>query len=75
MPQMYYYRSGVSDRDWIESRMVEIPEAKRQEVADEYERIYMSTRGRKNRKDANTYINQVALEYRQARYGEQQTKV
>lgn len=66
IPQVYYYRKDVSDRDWIESRMVEIPEEKRQEVADEYERIFMNTTGRRDRKGANTYINNIALECRQA---------
>lgn len=69
MPKFYYYRRGKSDRKWIESRMTEIPEFKRQEVADEYERLYM-TRSGGNRKDANTYIHHVALEYRQARHGQ-----
>ncbi len=70
MPNVYYYRGPVSDRDWIESRMVEIPEGKRQEVADEYERQF-SKDGRRNRKAANTYLNNVALEYRQDKYNAQ----
>ena len=74
MPRFYYYRNGKSHRNWIESRMIEIPESKRQEVADEYERRYM-TRSGGNAKSANTYIQHVALEYRQARYGEQKQKM
>ena len=74
LPRFYYYRRDKSDRDWIESRMIEIPESKRQEVADEYERRYM-TRNGGDRKTANTYIHHVALEYRQDRYGKQQKEV
>jgi len=54
--------------------MVEIPEAKRQEIADEYEHLFLSRSGG-NRKAANTYIHHVALEYRQERHGKQQKEV
>ena len=74
MPRFWFCRHGTSDRTWIESRMIEIPEDKRQEVADEYEHLFMSRSGG-NRKSANTYINNVALEYRQARHGKQQKRV
>jgi len=68
MPRFYYYRKGKSDRDWIESRMIEIPESKRQEIADQYERLFLTRLGG-DRKTANTYINQIAVEYRNAKKG------
>jgi len=74
MPRFWFCRRGVSDRKWIETRMVEIPEAKRQEIADEYEHLFLSRSGG-NRKAANTYIHHVALEYRQERHGKQQKEV
>lgn len=67
MPRFYHYKKIGSDRDWIESRMIEIPESQREVIADEYERQYNSDGGR-NRKAANTYLNAVALEYRQERF-------
>ena len=55
MPRFYYQRGKTSDRDWIEDKLLHIPVAERQEVADEYERLYMSknagSRGR-----ANTFL-------------------
>lgn len=74
MPKVYYYKGSMSDRDWIESRMVEIPESKRPDIADEYERRFNSGEGR-NRKAANTYLNSVALEYRQETYNAQRIAI
>lgn len=71
MPKFYFSgrikANQKSDRDWIEGRMIYIPEAKRQEVADEYERIYLGHKT-KNRESANKYLNNVASEYRQLAY-------
>lgn len=63
LPKHYYNRGKYrNDRDWLLSRMVRIPEEKRQEVADEYSRIYLS-RGVQARKAANAYLNGIAREY------------
>lgn len=65
-PRFYQYKKGKSDRDWIFSRMAVIPKEKQQEVADEYERIYLSG-DRQSRNRANTWLNGVAMEYRRAK--------
>ena len=64
MPKFYFYRSGESDRDWIERRMRVIPPQHRQAVADEYERIYLTSGRKVARKLANTYLHTTAKQYR-----------
>ena len=59
MPRFYYQRGKTSDRDWIEDKLLHIPVAERQEVADEYERKYMSKTGG-SRGRANTWLFAVA---------------
>lgn len=65
MPRMYFYSKLGSDRDWIKARMYFIPEDKKHEVSKEYEKRFLSgktkTLGRKN---ANTWLNGLAKEYR-----------
>lgn len=62
-PKFYHYRGKYgSDRDWIRKRMAVIPADRQQEVADQYETIFMDkTRGRKA---ANEYLQSVAAPYR-----------
>lgn len=68
MPRFYYQRGKKSDRDWIEDKLLHIPVAERQEVADEYERKYMSkTPG--NRGRANTWLFSVAKKHWEAKNG------
>jgi len=62
-PRFYRYRRGQSDRDWIFSRMAVIPKNKQKEIADEYERIYLSG-DRQARNRANTWLNGIAKEYK-----------
>ena len=66
-PRFYYCRGKKSDRNWIESRLIEIPEDKKQAICDEYERRYNECPNG-NRRGANTYLNAVATEYRQENY-------
>lgn len=59
-PKYYYQRcGGESDRDWILTRMFYLPNDKRKEVADHYEDLYRS----KGRKEANTYLQNIAKPY------------
>ena len=62
-PRFYHYRKGVSDRGWILSRMAVIPVDKQQEIAFEYERLYMGS-DNQSRKRANTWLDGLAREYR-----------
>lgn len=72
-PKFYYCRGKVSDRDWIMVRMRAIPSSKQQEVADHYEKLYLS--GKQGRKAANTYLQGVATEYRSERNAKQKAQV
>lgn len=68
MPRFYYQRGKTSDRDWIEDKLLHIPVAERQEVADEYERKYMSkTDGSRGR--ANTWLFSVAKKHWEKKNG------
>lgn len=68
MPEFWYCRAGISDRDWVTVRMMNIPEGKQQEVADHYDNLFLSERGNV-RKKANEYLQGVALEYRRIAHG------
>lgn len=68
MPLFWYCRGGVSDRDWIKVRMLNVPEDKRQEVADRYDHLFLSERGNV-RKKANEFLHGVATEYRVKAHG------
>lgn len=66
MPLFYHGRlKGNSDKHWIMGRMSFIPEDKQQEIAEEYSRIYQSEKVMA-RKKANTWLDGVAREYREA---------
>lgn len=65
LPKFYYYRRGVSDRNFIEVRMAHIPPSKQKEVADRYEQLYL--KNKLGRKAANEYLHGVASEYRNKR--------
>lgn len=65
LPRSYYYSKSHSDRDLIRSKMSDIPKDKKHEVSKKYEKLYLagktSALGRKN---ANTWLNGIAKEYR-----------
>lgn len=65
-PSRYYYRGGVSDKEFILKRMACIPPEKQQEVSDEFERLYLANgpiHVRKGRQDAKIYLNKIAKAY------------
>ena len=70
-PIRYYYRGGVSDKDFILTRMAHIPPSKQQEVSDTYDKLYMqngSINVSVGRKEANTYLHNEARKYQAERY-------
>ncbi len=64
MPKFYSYSRWGSEKGWIMVRMAVIPAHKQQEVADEYDRLYMA-KNYSGRRQANEYLNGVAREYRE----------
>lgn len=64
-PRFYHYRRGHSDRDWIMSRMSVIPKDRQQEVATKYEEMFLAG-DRQSRNRANTWLNGIAKEYKNA---------
>lgn len=63
-PTRYHYRGRWgSDKDFILARMAHIPEPKQQEVSDQYEKLYL----RQGRKEANTYLHELARSYQKER--------
>jgi hypothetical protein len=60
-PKFWYERRGESDVKFVMSRMNVIPEKLKQEVSNEYERLYAKGNGRKL---ANTYLHETAVKYR-----------
>lgn len=69
-PIRYYYRGGVSDKDFILTRMAHIPPDKQQEVSDHYDKLYMqngSVNVTQGRKEANTYLHNEARKYQTER--------
>ena len=73
MPRFYYCKRGKSDREDIAKKMQEIPPEHRQEVADQYEKLFLSTkRAGGDRRGANRYLAGVAEEYRIAEYSDRQ---
>lgn len=69
-PIRYYYRGGVSDKDFILTRMAHIPPSKQQEVSDTYDKLYMqngSINVSVGRKEANTYLHNEARKYQAER--------
>lgn len=65
-PARYYHRGGVSDKKFVLDRMACIPPEKQQEVADEFERLYLANgpiHVRQGRYDAKVYLNNIAKAY------------
>ena len=62
-PKFYYCKLGVSDRDWVLSRMAVIPKDKKQEVSNHYKKLFLSGEN-SSRKNANTYLHNEAKKYR-----------
>ena len=60
-PLFYYCRPWSSDRDGIHQRMKVIPAGQQQEVANQYERLFMVPEG--GRKAANAYLDKTAREF------------
>jgi len=61
-PLLYHCRRGQNDCAWIIQRMWQIPEGKRQEVANNYENLFLTAKN--GRKEANEYLNEFACRYR-----------
>jgi len=69
-PIRYYYRGGVSDKDFILARMSHIPPSKQQEVSYHYDKLYMQNGAvnvKNGRKEANTYLHNEARKYQAER--------
>ena len=62
-PKFYYQRGKQSDKNWIMSRMCRIPPEHQAEVAKEYEERYLIGTQLRGRRNANTYLQQVAKEF------------
>ncbi|WP_351122620.1 hypothetical protein [Shewanella sp. T24-MNA-CIBAN-0130] len=60
-PKFWYARRGESDVKFVMSRMRVIPENLKQEVSNEYERLFFQDDGRKK---ANTYLHNTAVKYK-----------
>lgn len=65
-PLWYHNKKGENDLKWILQRMAVIPKSKQQEVADQYERLFIKNKPF-GRKPANEYLHSVAVEYRDKR--------
>jgi hypothetical protein len=63
-PKFYYCKRGVSDRDWMLSRMSVIPKDRKKEVSDRYTKLFLSGKS-SARKDANTYLHNEAVKFRE----------
>jgi len=66
-PIRYYYRGGVSDKQFILDCMSSVPPTKQKEVSDKYDLLYMQDGGVnvvKGRKEANEYLKAVANHFR-----------
>lgn len=63
-PIMYFCRRGVNDIFWIIKKMKVIPEDRRQEVTNRYEKLLKFNEGYSGRDDANEYLKAIANEYR-----------
>lgn len=61
---MYYCRRGVNDIHWIIKKMRVIPEDRRLEVTNHYEKLLKFNEGYPGRDEANKYLQTVAEEYR-----------
>jgi hypothetical protein len=61
---MYFCRRGVNDIHWIIKKMRAIPEDRRREVTNHYEKLLKFNEGYAGRDAANEYLRAVAEEYR-----------
>ena len=61
--KFFYIQHQLGDLDFIIDCLESVPENRRDEVFDQYESIYTGSR-RGYRNQANTYIKNVAKEYR-----------
>ena len=59
-PKFYHQDRWGSDRDWIFARLKYIPDDMREQVSEEYTRLFLTT----GRKEANTYLHNLAKKYR-----------
>lgn len=66
-PIMYFCRRGVNDIFWIIKKMKVIPEDRRQEVTNRYEKLLKFNQGYSGRDEANEYLKAVAEECRPER--------
>ena len=64
---MYFCRRGVNDIFWIIKKMKVIPEGRRREVTNHYEKLLKFNEGCSGRDAANKYLKAVAEEYRAER--------
>jgi hypothetical protein len=64
---MYFCRRGVNDIHWIIKKMKVIPEDRRLEVTNQYEKLLKPNDGCAGRDEANEYLRAVAEEYRPER--------
>jgi hypothetical protein len=64
---MYFCRRGVNDIRWIIKKFKAIPEDRRQEVTNHYEKLLRFNEGYPGRDEANKYLRSVAEEYRPER--------
>ena len=64
---MFFCRRGVNDIHWIIKKMRVIPEDRRQEVTNHYEKLLKFNEGYSGRDEANKYLKAVAEEYRPER--------
>jgi hypothetical protein len=64
---MYFCRRGVNDIHWIIKKIKVIPEDRRQEVTNHYEKLLKFNQGYAGRDAANKYLQAVAEEYRPER--------
>ncbi len=64
---MYFCRRGVNDIYWIIKKFKVIPEDRRQEVTNYYEKLLKFNDGCSGRDEANKYLKAVAEEYRPER--------
>lgn len=61
---MYFCRRGVNDIHWIIKKFKVIPEDRRLEVTNHYEKLLKFNEGYSGRDEANEYLKAVAEEYR-----------
>lgn len=63
-PTMFFCHRGVNDIYWIIKKFKVIPEDRRQEVTNHYEKLLKFNEGYPGRDEANKYLKAVAKEYR-----------